>query len=189
MQDWRHSAVYGSLRHRSASLAVCLTFAAAEARADTLSRLDIFGDLRNSRDAVLLSIFVGLVLFATTVSILHIVIRRRMQQRENALASALNETRAKLDRAETFLAAEPQITIVWGLQGSDPEIEGDITLVSDAPIARRVLGFGSWLTPEQAQALETAVASLRERGEPFRLAVVGLNGRHLETEGRAGRGA
>ena len=167
MQDWRRSAVYGSLRHRFVSLAVCLTFAAGEARADAISRLDIFGDLRNSRDAVLLSIFVGLVLFATTVSILHILIRRRMQQRENALASALNETRAKLDRAETFLAAEPQITIVWGLQGNDPEIEGDITLVSDAPIARRVLGFGSWLTPEQAQALETAVASLRERGEPF----------------------
>jgi signal transduction histidine kinase len=139
------------------------------------------GDLRNSRDAILLSIFVGLVLFAATVSILHITIRRRMQQRENTLVAALNEARAKLDRAETFLAAEPQITVVWGLHGEDPEIEGDITLVSDAPIACRVLGFGSWLPPDQAQSLETCL----DNGEPFRLALHALNGRHLEAEGRA----
>ena len=184
MREWRHCAVIGSVRRRAVPLAACLIFAASGARADIMARLDV-GDLRNSRDAVLLSFFVGLVLFATTVSILHIVFRRRMQQRENALAGALNEARAKLDRAETFLAAEPQITIVWGLQGNEPEIEGDITLVSDAPIARRVLGFGSWLSPEHAQSLESGVENLRERGEPFRLAVVGLNGRHLETEGRA----
>ena len=185
MREWRHRAVDDWLRVGVILLAACPTIVATEAHAAIEAKLDIFGDLRNSRDVVLLSIFVGLVLFATTVSIMHIVIRRRMQQRENALVGALNETRAKLDRAETFLASEPQITIVWGLQGNEPEIEGDITLVSDAPVARRVLGFGSWLSPEQGQALETSVGNLRERGEPFRLAIVALNGRHLETEGRA----
>jgi signal transduction histidine kinase len=185
MRDWRRGAVYRCARFGAIPLVAGCLIPSTGARADIAARLDMFGDLRNSRDTVLLSIFVGLLLFATTVSILHIAIRRRMQQRENALATALNEARAKLDRAETFLAAEPQITIVWGLQGNQPEIEGDITLVSDAPIARRLLGFGSWLPPDQAQNLATSVANLRERGEPFRLAVVGLNGRHLETEGRA----
>ena len=53
------------------------------------------------------------------------------------------------------------------------------------PILRRVLGFGSWLPPEQAQQLDGHVAWLRERGEGFRMPVVSLGGRHLETEGRA----
>ena len=94
-----------------------------------------------------------------------------MHQREATLLAELNETRAKLDRAETFLAAEPQIVIVWGLQSDEPDVQGDISLVSDVPVPRRILGFGSWLAPEQAQQLEGCVASLRQRGEGFRLAV------------------
>lgn len=184
MEGLRQNAVSGHPCRRGLVLAA-LVMPAKDALADVAPHLSVVGDLRNSRDAILLSIFVGLVLFATIVSIFHITIRRRMQQRERSLAAALDVARAKLDRAETFLAAEPQITIVWGLHGGDPEIEGDVTLVSDAPIARRVLGFGSWLSPEQAQSLETCLGNLRERGEPFRLALFGLNGRHLETEGRA----
>jgi signal transduction histidine kinase len=155
------------------------------AHADLASRLAIVGDLRGSHDTFLFSIFIGLILFAVTVSLLHMAGRRRWQLREGALIAALNETSARLDRAETFLSAEPQITIAWGLQSNEPDIEGDVALVSDMPILRRVLGFGSWLSPDQAQTLETAVARLRERGEAFGLSVVSLGGRHLETEGRA----
>ena len=86
---------------------------------------------------------------------------------------------------EIFLAAEPQIVIAWGLQGNDAEIEGDLSLVSEVPIARRVLGFGSWLAPERAQKLDVCVDNLRARGEAFRMAAVSLGGRHLEIEGRA----
>ena len=170
---------------RVTSLGAALTPVTQAAHADLASRVAAFGDLRNSHDAFILSIFVGLVLFATTVALLHLAGRRRATLRENALLTALNDTRAKLDRAEIFLAAESQITIAWGLQSNEPEIEGDISLVSDAPFLRRALGFGSWLSPDQAQALESCVARLRERGEAFRLAVVSLDGRHLETEGRA----
>ncbi len=155
------------------------------ARADVAARLAVLGDPRNSHDAFVLSIFVGLVLFAMTVALLHLSGRRRAALRENALSNALNDVRARLHRAQTLLAAEPQITIAWGLNSNEPDIEGDPALVSDTPILRRVLGFGSWLPPEQAQQLETRVARLRERGEAFRLAVVSLGGRHLETEGRA----
>ena len=116
---------------------------------------------------------------------MHLRGRRRSLQRESALTLALNEVRSDLDRAKTFLAAEPQITIVWGLAANEPDIEGDPALVSDVPILRRVLGFGSWLPPDLAQQLDVRVAKLRERGEGFRLPVVSLGGRHLETEGRA----
>ncbi len=145
----------------------------------------LVGNLHGGDDALLVSVSVGLLLFATVVALLHMAGRRRMQQRETMLMAELNDTRIKLDRAETFLAAEPQVVIAWGLRSNEPEIAGDISLVVDVPIARRVLGFGSWLPPDQAHALDASVMRLRERGEAFRMVVTSLAGRHLETEGRA----
>ena len=185
MRERQLSAEYTRVCVRAAPLGAVLALIPTMVRADIGDRLAVLEDPRGSHDAFVLATFVGLVLFAATVALLHLAGRRRAAQRENALAGALNEVRAKLDRAETFLAVEPQITIAWGLRSNEPDIEGDASLVSDAPILRRVLGFGSWLPPNQAQDLETRVTRLRERGEAFRLAVVSLNGRHLETEGRA----
>jgi signal transduction histidine kinase len=170
---------------RLAPPSLALFATTTRARADLPANGDVAGHLRGSGDILMLAIFVGLVLVAATVSIAHISFRRRQQQREGDLTAALNETRAKLDRAETFLAAEPHLTIVWDLDGAEPGIEGDVGLVSDILVPRRVLGFGSWLPPEQAAHLDRCVSLLRERGEPFRLAVVTLAGRHLEAEGRA----
>ena len=132
-----------------------------------------------------LSAFVGLVLFSTSTALLHLTGRKRWTRREAQLASELTNARAKLDRAQIFLSAEPQICIAWGTATSEPEIEGDLSLVTEAPIARRVLGFGSWLPPEPAQELERCVERLRVRGESFRLALLSNNGRHLEAEGKA----
>ena len=53
------------------------------------------------------------------------------------------------------------------------------------PTSRRVLAFGSWLTPEAAEDLEHHVDRLRRRGEAFRLTLVGRTGRHFDAEGRA----
>ena len=165
--------------------ASCAAGRCTAARADVFDQTSILGDLRDNHDVFGLSLFVGLILFATITALLHLAGRRRWMQRESTLSSELNDIRAKLDRAETFLAAEAQIVIAWGLQGNEAEIEGDLSLVSDVPIARRVLGFGSWLAPERAQTLDASVETLRERGEAFRMAAVSLGGRHLEIEGRA----
>ena len=179
------SAGYLRVRRCASLTGGLLAWQPASARADGAGLLAIVGEVGGKPDIYLLSIFVGLVLFAATVALLHLAGRRRTQQREADLIAALNETRLELDRAKTFLATEPQVTIAWRLQGGEADIDGDVTLVSDTPVLRRVLGFSSWLPPEQAQRLETCVVALRERGEAFRLAVIALNGRHLEAEGRA----
>ena len=132
-----------------------------------------------------LSIGVGLALFSTITALAHVAGRRRWTQREAALNTEVAQLRAKLDRAQIFLSAEPQIVVAWSSANVDPDIEGDLSLVLDAPAARRLLGFGSWLAPEPAQTLEHCVDRLRARGEGFRLAIASLNGRHLEVEGRA----
>ncbi len=132
-----------------------------------------------------LSFVVALVVISTITSLLHLTGRRRWTQRETALVGENADLRARLDRADVFLSAEPQIIVAWGSANGEPEIGGDLPLVTDAPVARRVLAFGSWLAPDVAQALEADVERLRRRGEGFRRSVTSASGRHLEAEGRA----
>ncbi|HWG06084.1 MAG TPA: ATP-binding protein [Beijerinckiaceae bacterium] len=132
-----------------------------------------------------MSVFVALVLFSTITALLHLAGRKSWTQRENSLVAELTDARAALDRANVFLAVEPQIVVSWTSATSEPEIEGDLSLVIDAPVPRRVLGFGSWLAAGPAQDLEHCVERLRSRGESFRLALVSQTGRHIEADGRA----
>lgn len=132
-----------------------------------------------------MSVAVALGAFATVATLLNLAGRKAWAKREADLVGELGDLRARLDRAQVFLAAEPQIVVAWGSNSDEPDIEGDLSLVTDAPGARRVLGFGSWLGPQAAQQLERVVERLRSRGEAFRLALVSSSGRHLEAEGRA----
>jgi signal transduction histidine kinase len=169
-----------------AGILLVLTFASGSAVPGLAAENSlVLNGIRDSSDVVGLSLVIGLVLFSTITALLYLTERRRWLERETSLVLELNNARAKLDRAEVFLAAEPQIVIAWGTPSGEPDIEGDLNLVTDAPLARRVLGFGSWLPPDQAQRLDSCVDKLRDRGESFRLAVSSLGGRHLEIEGRA----
>ena len=131
------------------------------------------------------SLVVGLVIFSAITAILHLTGRKQWTQRERSLTGELEGARAKLERAQLFLSAEPQIIVAWGSAAGEPDIEGDIGLVTDAPVPRRVLGFGAWLEPALAQRLDDCVERLRSRGEGFRMSLISLAGRHLEADGRA----
>lgn len=141
--------------------------------------------ISQSQGIVGISVFVALVIFSASTALLHLTGRSRWNHREAQLVADLTKARAGLDRANVFLSAEQQIIIAWSTASGEPEIEGDLSLVMDAPVPRRVLGFGSWLAPDKAQSVEAHVERLRARGEGFRLSLTGLNGRHLEAEGRA----
>lgn len=131
-----------------------------------------------------LLLVLALVFFSTITALLHLAGRKRWTQREAELVDELARLRHQLDRAQVFFSAEPQIAIAWTSPSGEPDIEGDLSLVTDAPVARRVLGFGSWLAPQAAQQLESCVERLRQRGEAFRMPLASLAGRHLEAEGR-----
>ncbi len=141
--------------------------------------------MNDTQGIVGVSVLVALVIFSTSTALLHLTGRRRWTQREEQLVAELAATRAALDRANLFLSAEPQIVIAWGSPSGEPDIEGDLSLIMDVPLPRRVLGFGSWLAPASAQKIEQCVERLRSRGEGFRLALISAAGRHLEAEGRA----
>ncbi len=131
------------------------------------------------------SLLVGLTLFSAVTAMLHLAGRRRWLDAERRLTAELVDVRARLDRAQMFLSAEAQIVIAWGTATGEPDIEGDLSLVSDVMVPRRILGFGAWLPAASAQALDHAVDRLRSRGEGFRMALVTVSGRHVEAEGRA----
>ncbi|MGD0721339.1 MAG: ATP-binding protein [Roseiarcus sp.] len=126
-----------------------------------------------------------LLLFGTFTAVLHLLGRRSWTRREKALATELAQTQARLDRANLFLSTDPQIVVAWSAADGEPEIEGDYSLVTDAPLPRRVLGFASWLAPDLALKMDHAVERLRERGEGFSVALASSRGRHFEVEGRA----
>jgi signal transduction histidine kinase len=174
------AALYGS-----SFLLACLCLTPTGALAGTTDPVVIFDNLRQSQDVIGLSFIVGLVLFSTITALLHLRERHQWKKSETALSLELTNLRAKVDRAEVFLAAEPQIIVAWDGPGGEAEIEGDLSLVTDVPISRRVLGFGSWLAPDRAQKLDDCVDRLRQKGEGFRFALESLGGRRLDIEGRA----
>ena len=170
----------------SSSAAAMILASPALGQSNPLFTPQQFGE---SQGLIGLSFVVALVLITSITALLHLTGRRQWTRRESELVADAAQLRARLDRAQVFLSAEPQIIVAWGSANGEPEIEGDLSLVTEAPVARRVLGFGSWLAPEAAQEFEGYVERLRQRGEGFRLSVTSLAGRHLEAEGRAVGGA
>ena len=149
---------------------------------------DAMTSLANVEEAhglIRLSVGAGLVIFSTITALLHLAGRQRWVKREAELLAANATLRQQTERARAFIASESQFFVVWAGARGEPDIEGDVSLVLDAPLPRRVLGFGAWLPPDQAQLLEHNVALLREQGKSFRQDLASQNGRHLEAEGRA----
>ncbi len=84
-----------------------------------------------------------------------------------------------------LLLSEPQIVVAWAAASDEPEIIGDIAIVSPVGEPQRVLAFGLWLSADQALAMERAVEALRANGESFAMALTTIAGHPVEAEGRA----
>lgn len=147
---------------------------------------DFISELPFDSEVVSFAFSGGLALFSAVVALTHISERKVWRRRESELVAELEETREKLDRAKTFLESESQIFIAWSGPGGEPDIHSSGLIVSEAAAApRRILAFGSWLAPADAQQLDAAVDRLRKKGESFRMLVAGSAGRHFDAEGRA----
>ncbi|MBM3577382.1 MAG: PAS domain-containing protein [Alphaproteobacteria bacterium] len=128
----------------------------------------------------------GLAIFAAAIVMTHVRERAVWRRREAALSAESEDARAQLDRAKTFLAAEPQIFLAWKAADAEPDIHSSSLMMTGAAAApRRLLDFSAWLAPKDAQELEGAVERLRKSGESFRLALGGVAGRHFDADGRA----
>ncbi len=116
---------------------------------------------------------------------------RRVALEREASLSALE---ARLDAAESILAAEPDAVFIWtpeslraapGTFQARPRIVGSTATLVDPSSGD--LDFSYLLTrlePENAGRLNTAVQRLRTRGARFSLHVQSTDGRTFEAEGR-----
>ncbi len=126
----------------------------------------------------------GLIVFSTLTGLLHVTARRRRARRAGELNAEIVALRARLDRAELLASTESQIVVAWRGADDEPDIMGDVSLLTNASNTGCAAAFGSWLAPDLARNLEESVARLRARGEPFNCSVATNGGRHLDIEGR-----
>jgi signal transduction histidine kinase len=132
-----------------------------------------------------LALTIGAVVFAVVTAIALVRTRVRWGRMQAASRREILALRDLADQAHALLLSEAQVVIAWTAAGEEPEILGDTSIVTAAPIPQRVLAFGTWLEADQALAMERCVEALRARGEAFTLVLTTLAGRYLEADGRA----
>ena len=148
-----------------------------------MAYLNAFAQL-DRHEIVQLGITLSILCFAVVVAILLVRTRERLAATVANARDEIIASRAEVDRVYALLRSEAQIVVAWPAGDDEPEIIGDVGLVTDADTPQRVLAFGLWLPSGAAQAIETAVAALRERGEKFSMSLTTLTGRPIEAEGQ-----
>jgi signal transduction histidine kinase len=167
------------------ALALSLVLIESAVAQPTLSeRVTDFVLALSRQEVTSLAVTLGVLIFAvvTAIALLRsrttVAIERANAKREIA------RLRAEADRMTALLLSEPQVVIIWRHRNAEPAILGDVATISGLDSSRRVLAFGSWLGAEPASAIETAVDSLRTRGQAFGFSILTPRGRHIEAEGR-----
>src|SRR4051794_9200638 len=146
--------------------------------------VDAFVTLERHEIAAI-ALTLGIILFAVATAIALLRTRSRAAHQLAARQAEINELREERDRANALLLAEPQIIVVWPAGADEPDITGDVSLITRTPLPRRVLAFGTWLAPNDAHAMEEAVGALRAEGKGFIFSLITLQHRHVAAEGRA----
>jgi signal transduction histidine kinase len=144
--------------------------------------LSAFSQL-DRHETIALTLTLGILCFAVVTAVLLMRTRRRLADAEAAARDEIIGARAESDRVYALLRSEPQIMIAWAAAGDEPEIIGDPTLVTIAEIPEHVLAFQTWLDPEEAQAMQSAMEALRALGVPFARTLITLAGQPIEAEG------
>src|SRR5688572_1093622 len=147
---------------------------------DLLGFLHSF-DLHN---AVSFGLFMGLVAFSTTTSLLLVREQKRAVRVERSLRNELAALRGADDLAALLMGSERQLLISWHGRDGEPRFQGDPSIIGENAPAQRALAFGTWLSPADAAAVEGALEQLKLRGQAFRLTARCTGTRFIDVEGR-----
>lgn len=181
-------AVLRRCRHLALGSAAWTTLGLASADAQTSLPVSAYLNALVSLDRhemAALGLTLGVIAFGVVTSVMLVRTRRRAASAEANARREIETLAAETDRVNALLLSEPQIVIAWPAGSNEPDIIGDISIVTLATMPQRVLAFASWLPTDQAQAVLNAVTRLREHGEAFALTLTTLGGKSIEAEGRA----
>ena len=130
----------------------------------------------------LLLALLGLGLFA---SVALFRARKVADRVETDARDEISTLQAEVDRLKALVLSEPQILVTWAADTEQPEVLGEIAMVTSGGVPERVLAFGLWLDPVAAHRMEQAVDTLRRDGRGFVMTLTTRTGRPIEAEGRA----
>lgn len=163
-----------------ATTALCTPFGFAHAQQAAVAGLPV-----NTAEVIQLAVFVGILGAALICAVALIREKGRLNAENTDLRGRVADLNASLQRSEALLNLRDQRVIVWGNDSKKPELIGSLPVETGAPEERAAfLGFGRWLMPRSAAALENAIASLRDKGAAFELVAETHAGAALEVQGR-----
>ena len=151
----------GFLALRAIAITALAVVPSAAARAQAVAPVNVelylnaFANL-DRHEMAALGLTLGILLFAVVTSIMLVRTRQRAAATEIASRDEIGKLTAEIDRVNALLLSEPQIVVAWAAGSDEPDIVGDVTIVTLSTMPQRVLAFGSWLPPEQAQIMEQA---------------------------------
>jgi signal transduction histidine kinase len=135
-------------------------------------------------DVAGLALTLGVVLFAVICAIALLRTRRGAAIEAAGLHHEIDSLKTSAGEARALLASEPQVLLVWPLQGGDPEVIGDARILVPEEPLQCVSDFDTWLEPQSVEEIQTAVRRLRANGEGFSSALSTRSGRKIEASGR-----
>lgn len=203
MQLKHHMAKWGTSRKLTGAMSLALPLLPGAAQADEMPRsvaellmaLGMPGAAATNNDVLtIVGISAGIALVSLLTAFSGFRAARYGRRVALEREEILTNLEARLDTAESILAAEPDAVFIWtpeslraapGTFQSRPRIVGSTaTLVDPASGDLDFAYLLSRLEPENAGSLNTAVQRLRTRGARFSLHVQSMDGRTFEAEGR-----
>ena len=116
---------------------------------------------------------------------------RRMARDENAQRRRIAELEIRLNEAETAIAAEAHVLVLWRGRGAMPDrMAGSMHGAASVPDRLEdLVDFPGWLDHDSAGALAECLHDLRHDGTPFNIGVRTRSGELLEADGRTAGGS
>lgn len=138
-----------------------------------------------SIEAISFALILGIAIFSILTTIRAVQDRRRNHEVLRKRNDEIHSLRTRLDRTEAIIEADCDFYVIYSSSGGRIETVGTLQSISGTPHASSaILGFGNWLCPESASAIETAIDKLRLHGESFNLDVKTASGHYIEVRGR-----
>lgn len=130
------------------------------------------------------------VLAVTGVFLLALLLLRRGGRSARAARARVAELEARLNEAETAIAAEAHVLVIWRGRDTLPDrVLGSMhgaAALPETPAA--LVDFAAWLDRDSASALSDCLHELRQDGTPFNIAIKSLADELLEADGRTAGG-
>jgi len=135
-------------------------------------------------EAAGLALTLGVVLFAVISAIALLRTRQRTAVEAAGLRGEIEALKVAASDARALLLSDPQVIMVWPLQGGDPIVIGEARLLLPEQPPQSISDFAAWLEPQAVVEVETALRRLHTNGEGFSTVLTTRLGRQIEASGR-----